>query len=320
MKMNTHYDAIVIGGGPAGLTAGIYLSRARVRTLILSEGTVGGQMVLTHEIANYPGVESINGYMLGNIMKKQALKFGCDIKSNIAIQDLQLANEQKTVTLTNGTTYTSDAIILTPGGRSRTLNVGGENDYKGKGISYCATCDGDFFTDKEIVVVGGGNSALEEAVSLTKYATKVTIVHQFDHFQAFEHAIEEAKAHPKINFIMESQVTAFYGGENLESVDITNIKTGNVERYKTDGVFIFIGYVPNTEFLKDKLQLNQGGEMIVNQDMETDISGVFAAGDAVAKSYRQVTTAVGDATVAALAASNYIHQLKVKKKKLVQVE
>lgn len=317
MENKNHYDTIVIGGGPAGLTAGIYLSRARVSTLILSEGTVGGQMVLTHEIANYPGVESINGYMLGNIMKKQAQKFGCAIKSNISIADLQLSEELKQVTLSNGTTYTADAVILTPGGRSRTLGVPGESSYKGKGISYCATCDGDFFTDKEIVVVGGGNSALEEAVSLTKYASKVTIVHQFDHFQAFEHAIEEAKAHPKISFVMESSVSAFYGGENLEAVDITNVRTNKTERFKTDGVFIFIGYVPNTEFLEGKLELNPRGEMVVNAEMETPIPGVFGAGDAIAKRYRQVTTAVGDATVAALAASDYIHKLKTKQKQLM---
>lgn len=314
MKQSNHYDAIVIGGGPAGLTAGIYLSRARVKTLILSEGTVGGQMVLTHEIANYPGVESINGYMLGNIMKNQAQRFGCDIKSNIGIERMDLNGEQKQVVLSNGTIYSANALVLTPGGRSRTLGVPGEDDYKGKGISYCATCDGDFFTDKEIVVVGGGNSALEEAVSLTKYATKVAIVHQFDHFQAFEHAVEEARANPRINFVMESKVTAFHGGENLEAVDITDLRTGKVERFKTDGVFVFIGYVPNTEFLKGEMNLNQWGEIVVSSDMETSIPGVFAAGDAIAKRYRQVTTAVGDGTVAALAASNYIHQLKMKEK------
>ena len=155
-------------------------------------------MVLTHEIANYPGVESISGYQLSNIMKKQAKSFGCDIKSNICIQNIELEGDRKRVTLQDGIIYTSNSIILTPGGRSRTLNIPGEGKFKGKGISYCATCDGDFFTDKEIVVVGGGNSALEEAVSLTKYASKVTIVHQFDHFQAFEHAIEEAQNPQKL--------------------------------------------------------------------------------------------------------------------------
>lgn len=193
--MNTvnHYDAIVIGAGPAGLTAGIYLSRAKLKTLIVDEGIAGGQLVLTHEIANYPGVQSISGYQLANIMKKQAKEFGCEIKTNVSLTDLSLDDEVKTVTLTDGSEYSAFSIILTPGGRPRTLGVPGEDIFRGKGISYCATCDGDFFTGKEIVVVGGGNSALEEAVSLTRYATKVTVVHQFDHFQAFEHAVEDAQ-------------------------------------------------------------------------------------------------------------------------------
>ena len=314
MDLDNHYDAIVVGAGPAGLTAGIYLSRSRLKTLIVNEGTVGGQMVLTHEIANYPGVESISGYQLSNIMKKQAKNFGCVIKSNTVITQLQIEGKLKQITLDDGVSYTADAIIFTPGGRSRTLNIKGENRLKGRGISYCATCDGDFFTDKEIVVVGGGNSALEEAVSLTKYASKVTIVHQFDQFQAFEHAIEEAKNHPKINFIMESTLSAYYGEDKIESVDIKNLSTGEVRNFKTDGVFIFIGYLPNTEFLKDKIALNASNEIIVNNDMATNVEGVYAAGDSTAKRYRQVTTAVADGTIAALAASNYIHQLKTKNK------
>ncbi|NOU46429.1 MAG: thioredoxin-disulfide reductase [Bacteroidales bacterium] len=316
MDTTNHYDAIVIGAGPAGLTAGIYLSRARLKTLILNEGTVGGQMVLTHEIANYPGVENISGYQLANIMKKQAMRFGCDIKSNIIIENIELEGERKRVTLNDERTFTANSVIITTGGRSRTLGMPGEDRFKGKGISYCATCDGDFFTGKEIVVVGGGNSALEEAVSLTKYASKITIVHQFDHFQAFEHAIEEASHHPKINFVMESTITAFHGTENLEGVDIKNLNTGETTYFKTDGVFIFIGYIPNTESLKGLLALNQWGEIIVKSDMSTNIEGVFAAGDSIAKRYRQVTTAVGDGTVAALAVSNYLHEMKSRQKNL----
>jgi len=308
MFSDNHFDAIVIGGGPAGMTAGIYLSRARLRTLIISDGVMGGQMVLTHEIANYPGVESISGYQLSTIMKNQAKKFGCVIKSNTLVHDLHLNDSVKRVELTDGSVYTAETVILTPGGRSRTLNVPGEAELKGRGISYCATCDGDFFTDKEIFVVGGGNSALEEAVSLTKYASKVTIVHQFDHFQAFQHAVDEAIENPKINFMMESAIVNFIGDEKLESVDVKDLKTGNITRYKTDGTFIFIGYVPNTEFLKDKVTMNKYNEIIVNSDMETNIPGVFAAGDSIVKRFRQVTTAVGDATVAALAASDYLHR------------
>ena len=317
MESKNHYDTIVIGAGPAGLTAGIYLSRARLKTLILNEGTVGGQMVLTHEIANYPGVESISGYQLANIMKKQAKNFGCNIIANIVIENIELEGEVKSVTLSDGRSFTAESVILTPGGRSRTLGMPGEDIFKGKGISYCATCDGDFFTDKEIVVVGGGNSALEEAVSLTKYASKVTIVHQFDHFQAFEFAIEEAHNHPKINFIMESTITSFYGSENLGSVDIKNLKTGLTTNFKTDGVFIFIGYIPNTEFISSLIEMNKWGEILVKPDMSTNIEGVYAAGDSIAKRYRQVTTAVADGTVAALAASNFVHEIKTKHKNLI---
>ena len=309
MDSNNHYDAIVIGAGPAGLTAGIYLSRAKVKTLILNEGTVGGQMILTHEIANYPGVDSISGYQLSAIMRNQAKKFGCDIKANILVETLNLDGDVKEVVLADGTRFTADAIILSPGGRSRTLGVKGEEKLKGKGISYCATCDGDFFTDKEIIVVGGGNSALEEAVSLTKYASKVTIVHQFDHLQAFDFAIEEARNHPKINFMMESTISDFHGNEKLEGVEITDLKTGNSQNHPIDGVFIFIGYVPNTEFLESKIDLNKWNEIVVDADMQTSIKGVFAAGDSIVKRYRQVTTAVADGTIAALAASKYIHEL-----------
>ncbi len=306
---SNHYNVIVVGGGPAGLTAGIYLSRARMKTLILNQGTAGGQMVLTHEIANYPGVGSISGYQLSNEMKKQAVSFGCEVKNNVIISKISLDGAVKRFTTDDGSEYTADAVIIATGGRSRTLGVPGEERLKGQGISYCATCDGDFFTNKEIVVVGGGNSALEEAVSLTKYASKVTIVHQFDHFQAFEHAVKEAEAHPKINFIMESTISEFYGEGSLSSVDIKNLKTGEKYNFKTDGVFIFIGYVPNSEPFKDILELSKWGEINVSAEMAASIPGVFAAGDCIAKRYRQITTAVAEGTIAALSASNYVNEL-----------
>lgn len=310
------YDVIVIGGGAAGLTAGIYLSRAKVKTLILNEGTIGGQMVLTHEIANYPGVENVSGYELSNIMKKQAKSFGCEIKANLRVTNLQLQDEIKSVEVNSKDVYTANAVIIATGGKSRTLGVPGENIFKGKGISYCATCDGDFFQDKEIIVVGGGNSALEEAVSLTKYASKVTIVHQFDHFQAVEHAILEAQNNPKIDFIMESTISHFYGDEKLHEVDIKNLTTGEITPKEIDGVFVFIGYVPNTEKLKDTIRLNSFGEIIVNQNYETNIKGVFAAGDSIQKKYRQITTAVADGTIAAL---NVIEYVNIQKKELTEV-
>lgn len=310
MDLQNHFDVIVIGGGAAGLTAGIYLSRAKMKTLILNEGAIGGQMVLTHEIANYPGIESISGYELARNMKAQAQKFGCVIKSNIKITELDLTDDIKKITVNNKDTYTSNAVIIATGGRSRTIGAIGEDEFKGKGISYCATCDGDFFQDKEIIVVGGGNSALEEAVSLTKYASKVTIVHQFDHFQAFQHYVEEAKAHPKIDFIMESKIIEFIGNEKLEKVKIQNQRTNEITEMNIDGVFIFIGYVPNTEKLNGIVELNQWNEIIVDKNMATNIPGVFAAGDSIAKRFRQVTTAVADGTIAALAASEYVNNLK----------
>ena len=310
MENPNHYNVIVLGGGPAGLTASIYLSRARLNTLVLTDGTPGGQMTLTHEIANYPGIENINGYMLGSVMKKQAVAFGAVVKGNTEISSMSLSGSLKSITTADGTTYTSDAVILATGGRSRSLGVPGEDLFRGKGISYCATCDGDFFTGKEIVVVGGGNSALEEAVSLTRYATKVTVVHQFDHFQAFQYAVDDARANPRISFVMTSTIDSFYGDEKLEGVKIKNLVTGEVIDFRTDGVFIFIGYVPNTEILKDLITLNDRGEIVVDNSMATNLEGVYAAGDAVTKRYRQVTTAVADGTVAALAAADYLHSLK----------
>lgn len=308
--MQNHYDVIVIGGGAAGLTAGIYLSRAKVNTLILNEGAVGGQMVLTHEIANYPGIESISGYELARNMKSQAQKFGCTIKSNLKITELDLNSETKKVTVNNKDVYTAHAVIIATGGKSRTIGAPGEDEFKGKGISYCATCDGDFFQDKEIIVVGGGNSALEEAVSLTKYASKVTIVHQFDHFQAFEHYVEEAKKNPKINFIMESKIIEFTGDEKLTGVKIQHQQTKEITAMDIDGVFIFIGYVPNTEKLDGIVELNDWKEIIVDKNIATNIPGVFAAGDSIAKRYRQVTTAVADGTIAALSAAEFVNNIK----------
>ena len=304
--MDDVFDVMIIGGGAAGLTAGIYASRAKLSTLILNEGAVGGQMVLTDEIANYPGVEITSGYKVANIMKKQAKDFGCKIKSNVKIINYALEGEIKKVELKDGRKFNAKAVILAPGGKPITLNIPGENVFQGKGISYCATCDGDFFTDKEIIVVGGGNSALEEAVALTNYASKVTVVHQFDHFQAFEHAVEEAKSNPKINFVMKSELRQFIGNGKLQMVTIEHLSTGDIEDMNVDGAFIFIGYKPNTESLKKVINLNERNEIITDAEMKTNIPGVFAAGDCIVKKYRQVTTAVADGTIAALSAAEYL--------------
>jgi len=213
------YDAAIIGGGPAGLTAGIYLARAKQRVLILDHATVGGQVILTHAVANYPGMPEQSGYQLAATMRKQAEEFGCDVRSNSKITDIDLANGAKLLS-TNSESYSARAVVIAVGGEPRTLGLESEKRLRGRGISYCATCDGDFFQDEEIVVVGGGNSALEEAVALTTYAKKVTIVHQFDHFQGYAHAIEAAKSNPKIEFMMESLVDEFVGEESLTAVRV----------------------------------------------------------------------------------------------------
>jgi thioredoxin reductase (NADPH) len=304
--MEERFDLMIIGGGAAGLTAGIYASRAKLKTVILNEGAVGGQLVLTEEVANYPGVEPTKGYMLANTMKQQAKSFGCKIKSNVKIEEYNLKDTLKSVKLDDGRIFQANAVILTPGGRPRTLNLPGEDKFKGSGISFCATCDGDFFTGKEVIVVGGGNSALEEAVALTSFATKVTIVHQFDHFQAFEHAVEQAKKNPKIEFLLESELREFIGDESLKKVTIENMATGEMSEMDIDGVFIFAGYLPNTEPLTDQIQLSDRNEIITDSEMKTNIPGVFAAGDCIVKKYRQVSTAVADGTIAALSAAEII--------------
>jgi thioredoxin reductase (NADPH) len=300
------FDLIIIGGGPAGLTAGIYASRARMKTLILNEGTVGGQLVLTHEIANYPGVESTSGFQLGNIMKKQAIAFGCKIRSNIQVTSFDFSANPKMLEINGKEQFYGRTVILSPGGEPRMIHAPGEAEFKGRGVSYCATCDGDFFTGKDIVVVSGGNSALEEAVSLTKYVRNVSVIHQFDQFQAFPYAVEEAKANPKIKFYMESQIRNIIGDNSVKKVEIEHLPTGDKTILGVDGIFIFIGYIAKTRGFEKCIHLNDRGEIIVGTEMQTNVPGVFAAGDSIAKRYRQVTTAVGDGTIAALSAIEYL--------------
>jgi thioredoxin reductase (NADPH) len=308
--MDELFDVMILGAGAAGLTAGIYSSRAKLSTLILNEGAVGGQMVLTNEIANYPGVELTNGYKLANTMKKQAKDFGCKIKSNVKIAKLEFENKIKKVTLDDGRIFLSKSVILAPGGKPRQLNIPGEEKFKGTGISYCSTCDGEFFTDKNIAVIGGGNSALEEAISLTTYVSKLTIIHQFSHFQAFEHAIQEVKNNPKINIILESEPRGFFGKDKLEKISIEHLPTGKKTEMEFDGVFIFIGYLPNTGLFKEIVEMNQHDEILVDSDKKTNLEGVYAAGDCIEKKYRQVTTAVADGTIAALSAIEYLKNEK----------
>ncbi len=295
----TNYDVIILGGGPAGLTAGIYLSRAKQSVLILDQGMVGGQVILTHAVANYPGLPELSGYKLASEMKKQATEFGCEIKANEKLISFDFKGKEKLVVTKSGE-YRGKAVIIAVGGQPRKLGLESETRFQGLGISYCATCDGDFFTDEDIVVVGGGNSALEEAVSLTKYAKTVTIIHQFDHFQAYAHAIKDAEANPKISFMMESDIVEFTGEQSLSGVNVKNRKDGTITKLEVTGAFIFIGYVPGSEFFKECVSLSDRQEIITDEDMSTSVPGVFAAGDVRQKKFRQITTAVSDGTIAAL--------------------
>lgn len=300
------YDAIIIGAGPAGLSAGIYLSRARQSVLILDQGIVGGQVVLTHAVANYPGLPELSGYKLASEMKKQATDFGCKIVANEKILSFNFQGKDKLITTKSGK-YKGRAVILAVGGQPRKLGLESEVKFQGLGISYCATCDGDFFTDEDIVVVGGGNSALEEAVSLTKFANSVTIIHQFDHFQGYAHAIKDAEDNPKIKFLMESEIEEFTGQDSLEGVNVRSLKDNSITKLNVTGAFIFIGYVPGSENFKDCVSLSDRKEIITNEDMATSRDGVFAAGDVRQKKFRQITTAVSDGTIAALAVMDYLN-------------
>lgn len=302
----TNYDVIILGGGPAGLTAGIYLSRAKQSVLILDQGMVGGQVILTHAVANYPGLPELSGYKLALEMKKQAAGFGCEIKANEKLVRFDFKGKEKFVVTKSGE-YRGKAVIIAVGGQPRKLGLESEAKFQGTGISYCATCDGDFFTDEDIVVVGGGNSALEEAVSLTKYAKTVTTIHQFDHFQAYAHAIKEAEENPKISFMMESDIVEFTGEQSLSGVNVKNRKDGTITKLEAAGAFIFIGYVPGSEFFKECVSLSDRKEIVTNEDMATSRAGVFAAGDVRQKKFRQITTAVSDGTIAALGVMDYLN-------------
>ena len=307
--MKESYDVIILGAGPAGLTAGIYLSRSRVKTLIIDTGAPGGQMNMTEKVVNYPGVYEENGATIAFTMRKQAERFGAEILMQAEITEMDITGEIKTFEIEDEGTVTSKTVIVASGGIPRTTGLPGENEYKGKGISFCATCDGDFFTDKEIAVIGGGNSALEEAVALTKFASKVTIIHEFNEFQAHKWAVGEAKKNPKIEFLLNQKVTEFKGNEKLNFVISKDKETGIVNTTEVAGVFLFIGYVPNTEMFKETLKMNSRNEIIANNKLETNVPGVFVAGDCREKRYRQITTSVADGTIASIEATEYINAI-----------
>jgi thioredoxin reductase (NADPH) len=303
-KMKT-YEVIIIGGGPAGLTAGLYTSRSRLRTLLIETGLFGGQITTTELIENYPGFpQGINGAELSQMMEEQAKRFGLETV-NQEVLEVRLEEDWKVVR-THESDYYSEALIISSGTEYRKLGIPGEDAFIGKGVSFCATCDGAFFKDSRIVVVGGGDSAITEALFLTKFSKEVTIIHRRDALRATKIYQERAFANPKIKFLWNSVVQEIKGDKMVQSILVKNVKTNEVKEFQTDGVFLFVGISPRTQFLKGLVQMDEGGYILTNENGETSVKGIFAAGDCRKKLLRQVTTAVGDGATAAFAAEKYL--------------
>lgn len=301
------YDLIVIGAGPGGLAAGIYGARAKLNTLIMEKAAVGGQAFTTREIVNYPGFPDTTGPRLMKTLADHAVQFGAQIIKDEVIE-VELAGDLKEIKTKKGGRYQGKAVILAAGAQPRLLNVPGEKKFRGMGVSYCATCDAEFYQDLDVMVVGNGDAALEEAVYITKYARKVTVIviHDQGIVDCNRVSAERAFQNDKIAFVWNSVVTEIKGKDEVEAVALKNLKTGETSEIPVQGIFIYVGTVPGTEFLKDKVALDPQGYIITNERMETSVSGVFAAGDARVKYLRQVITAAGDGAAAAVAAENYI--------------
>ncbi|HUX42520.1 MAG TPA: FAD-dependent oxidoreductase [Rectinemataceae bacterium] len=310
MRKTEEVDLAIIGGGPAGLTAGIYAGRAKINTVIIDQGNPGGQVNLTHMVANYPGTDGeIGGFALMEKVTKQAEESGARIIRSAEIVRLDLA--KKEIDVDDDRRIHAKAIILATGAKPRELGIPGEKSLFGRGISYCATCDGRFYEGKDIFVIGGGNSAVEETLFLTEFVNSVTMVHQFDEFQANKTAAEQALKNPKIKVLWSHEPRAFHGNEGFEGLEVENLKTGERKVLTTGaGVFVFVGYVPQTQLFAEQLPLDRwGGADADPMTLETKIPGVFIAGDLRSKPFKQITTAVSDGTVAALSAQKYLRSL-----------
>ena len=299
----TNADVIVLGGGPAGLTAGIYLAQAHLNTILVDTALPGGYVSTTHQVSNYPGfIEPQQGFMLSHYMSEQAKANGVEFRAAVEVSKVDLQN--KSLVIDGYETIEAKKIVIATGSRPRPLDIPGEKEFAGQGISYCATCDGKYFEDREIVVIGGGNSAIEESLFLSKFAKKITIVHQFDTLQANKEAQNRIFSDPKVNIMFEHEPREFkkYGNMDM-GVVVENLKTGETEELRTDGIFVFVGFIPNLDIFHDKMDLDQWGYLKTEETMETSIPGVFAAGDVRTKQYRQITTAVADGTIAAITIS-----------------
>ncbi|MGF1585531.1 MAG: FAD-dependent oxidoreductase [Bacteroidales bacterium] len=301
----TNTDVAVLGAGPGGLTAGLYLCQAKINTTMIDIALPGGYVATTHMVSNYPGfIEPQPGYMLSHNMSEQTKRCGTIYKVAVDVTKVDLVNKE--IVIDDYETIKAKKIVIATGTTPAKLNIPGEQEYIGKGISYCATCDAKYYDNKEVIIIGGGNSAIEESAFISKFASKITIVHQFDKLQANKFAQEKAFADPKISMMLEHEPRSFSQKGDKMEVEVEDLKTGKRITLQTDGVFIFIGLKPNLLMFKDKLELDQWGYIKTDEDMRTSIEGVYSVGDINSKKYRQITTAVADGTIAAIAITREI--------------
>jgi len=304
-KSKNNHDVIILGAGPAGLSAALYAARADLNPLVLTGTQIGGQAALTHQIENYPGFpDGVGGVELSDLFQKNAERFGAELVFDNATE-VDLSKRPFTIK-TYGTTYKAKTLILATGANPNELGIPGEKEFLGKGVSYCGTCDGWFFKDKKVVVVGGGDSALEEGIFLTRYATSVTIIHRRDELRAGAILQERAFNNSKISFVWDSVVKEIKGNEGVEIIIVENVKTGEQSQISTDGFFVFIGHKPNSAMYKSKLDMDDKGYLIVDNQMHTSVDGVFAAGEIADPHFRQVVTSAGMGAAAAIEATRFL--------------
>jgi thioredoxin reductase (NADPH) len=302
---------VIIGSGPAGLTAALYTARANLEPVVIAGPQIGGQIAITHEVENYPGFWSDErtptGPELVEVMQKQAEHFGARIEYD-EVTEVDFSHGSPFTVKTHGESYTADVVIVTAGASPRKLHIPGENEFIGRGVSYCATCDGFFFRGKDVIVVGGGDSAIEEGLFLTKFANEVKIIHRRDELRAGPALASRAQKHEKINFVWDTVVKEVVGNGVVQSVMLENVKTGESEALKTDGVFIFIGHYPNSKFLEGELAMDEEGYVITDEKMRTSVPGIFAAGEIQDPHWRQIATSVGQGCAAAMSAQKWLSE------------